>query len=124
MASIKNITTPQIAPRRVQEQADPFLRKNQVWFQKSLPPALSAQRTTKKSKNNLEQMALNLLNPNPMDRQQLAPAHYKQNLLALQNKLQRLGNQLPQTATIMTLLHNETNLISAFNQARLTSVAC
>ena len=124
MSEIGKILFAPIPQNTRRPNADPFLRKNQIWFQKSLPPAISAQRTSTKPKNNLEQMTLNLLNPSHIDRNQLSPLYYKQNLAALQGKLHRASNQLPQSASIITLLDNETSLINNFNQIRLNAVAC
>lgn len=113
-----------ISQLRLSQVADPFMRKNQIWFQKSLPPAIESQQTFKKSKNHLEQMALNLLNPKHIDRTQLSPNHYKNRLNALQDQLHRTSNQLPQGNAVLTLLHQESELINLFNDNRLTSVPC
>lgn len=104
--------------------ADPFMRKNQVWFQKSLPPAIEAQHKKQKSAKHTEQMTLNLLNPKHIDRSQLSPAHYKQRLGALEKILQRADNQFSHAPAVKALLQKEKALIALFNDSRLSAVPC
>jgi phage FluMu gp28-like protein len=118
------IPSTSVARARIQPLADPFMRKNQIWFQKSLPPAIERQHKKDKPKNNLEQMALHILNPKHIDRRQLSPNNYRQRLSTLQNQLHRSSNQLPQSKAIMDLIHKERELITLFNDNRLTAVPC
>lgn len=103
---------------------DPFLRKNQVWFQKILPPAIERTKITQQKSNHIEQIALKIFNPKHIERSQLAPANYRLRLSQLQQKILRLSNQLPIANNIATLLQNEISLIESFNDNRRESVPC
>lgn len=121
MTEIKPIQPGALSAQRIN---DPFLRKNQIWFQKVLPPAINRTKLIQKKPTHIEQIALQLFNPKHIQRSQLSPTNYRIRLNQLQQKLHRFGNQIPVAANITTLLQNEISLIDSFNNNRRENVPC
>ena len=124
MNAIRDI--PSIRAGLPKSDPDPFLRKNPIWFQKTLPPSIGQIKRDQPSHmaHHLDQIALSLLNPHDIERKQFAPAQYHSRLKDLREKMTALDNQIPQTKRVAALLQNESSLSDLFYDQQLSAVPC
>ena len=115
MAAIANIKSTSIPSQLKRIDEDPFLRKNQVWFQKTLPPTIAPQKNHIKNPRHLDHLAQNLLNPiSHMERAKFAPSPYLGQLKRIVGKIRTMDNQIHQARAIANQIQNEITMREEF----------